>query len=155
MKKFILTAFAAGILSAGCTGPFALTKKVHKWQTSFEEKWIDEAAFLGCVILPVYGLATLGDAIIFNSVEFWTGDNPMDTVSIEKDGQTAKVAYLEDGSVKIESENGRILLLEKTAKGVVAKDEQGKLLYSSTSNGSLVKVADASGKTVKVFEKSM
>lgn len=81
MKKFIPWVLIASILLAGCTGPFALTKKLHKWQTGFDDKWVDEVAFLGCIILPVYGLATLGDALIFNSVEFWTGDNPMDTVS--------------------------------------------------------------------------
>lgn len=81
MKKKVITALTGCILLAGCTGPFALTKKVHTWQTGFEEKWVDEAAFLGCVILPVYSLCTLGDAVIFNSIEFWTGDNPMNTAA--------------------------------------------------------------------------
>ena len=80
MKKFLIAAVTLSILLTGCTGPFVLTKKVHTWQTSFDDKWVDEVAFLGCVILPVYGLATLGDGLIFNSVEFWTGDNTMDTV---------------------------------------------------------------------------
>ena len=79
MKKVLCGVFAGiMILSVGCTGPFALTKKVHEWQTSPEEKWVDEAAFLGCVILPVYGISSLADAVIFNSVEFWTGENPME-----------------------------------------------------------------------------
>jgi hypothetical protein len=81
MKKFIPLALIASILLTGCTGPFVLTKNLHKWQTSFEDKWVDEVAFLGCVILPVYGLATLADGLIFNSVEFWTGENPMDSAS--------------------------------------------------------------------------
>jgi hypothetical protein len=81
MKKFIPALLIASILLTGCTGPFALTKKLHTGQTGFENKWVDEVAFLGCIILPIYGLATVGDAIIFNSVEFWTGDNPMDTGS--------------------------------------------------------------------------
>ena len=80
MKKTLICAAALSILLTGCTGPFVLTKKVHKWQTGFEDKWVDEVAFLGCVILPVYGLSTLADGLIFNSVEFWTGENPMSTV---------------------------------------------------------------------------
>ena len=80
MKKFLIAAITLSILLTGCTGPFVLTGKLHDWQTSFDEKWVDEVAFLGCVILPAYGLCMLGDAIIFNSVEFWTGDNPMDSV---------------------------------------------------------------------------
>jgi len=83
MKKFIPALLIASILLTGCTGPFVLTKKVHKWQTGFDDKWVDEVAFLGCNIpfFPVYGFAMLGDALIFNSVEFWTGDNPMDSVN--------------------------------------------------------------------------
>jgi hypothetical protein len=37
--------------------------------------------FLILAWLPVYGLATLGDAVVFNSIEFWTGDNPVDPPS--------------------------------------------------------------------------
>ena len=82
MKKFIPVVLAASVLiMTGCTGPFALTKKVHAWQTSFEDKWVDEVAFLGCIILPVYGLSTLADGLILNSVEFWTGENPMDSAA--------------------------------------------------------------------------
>ncbi|MBI9020164.1 MAG: DUF3332 family protein [Verrucomicrobia bacterium] len=81
MKKFIPALLIASILLTGCTGPFALTGKLKAWQTGFDEKWVDEVAFLGCIILPAYGLCMLGDAIIFNSVEFWTGDNPMDSVN--------------------------------------------------------------------------
>ena len=77
MKKFLVAVVTLSILLTGCTGPFVLTKNLHKWQTSPEDKWMDEVAFLGCVILPVYGLATLGDALIFNSIEFWGGENPI------------------------------------------------------------------------------
>lgn len=66
-----------GASTVGCTGHFRLTKKVHTWQTGISEnKWAQEGVFLGCVILPVYGLCQLGDALIFNSIEFWGGNNP-------------------------------------------------------------------------------
>lgn len=81
MKKFIPALLIASILLTGCTGPFQLTKNLHKWQTSNDEKWVDEAVFLCCVILPVYGLCTLGDALIFNSIEFWSGENPIQKAS--------------------------------------------------------------------------
>ena len=77
MKKIVASLLTATVLLTGCTGPFQLTKNLHKWQTSSDEKWIDEVVFLGCVILPVYGIACLGDAIIFNSIEFWGGENPI------------------------------------------------------------------------------
>ena len=94
---------------------------------------MDEVAFLGCVILPVYGLAMLGDAIIFNSVEFWTGDNPMETVQMEGDGKTVEMALQEDGSILV-SDGQRAFVLERTETGVIAKDADGHVLYRSMKN---------------------
>jgi len=67
---------AATLLAVGCYGPFNLTGKLYKWNgTVTENRWANEGIFLGCVIIPVYTITLLGDAIIFNSVEFWTGKN--------------------------------------------------------------------------------
>jgi len=82
MKKFVPALLIASILLTGCTGPFALTKSVHKWQISPDNKWMDEVLFLGCVILPVYWFTTLADGLILNSVEFWTGENPMNSAAV-------------------------------------------------------------------------
>jgi hypothetical protein len=58
MKKLVVALVIGCIIfGAGCTGPFKLTKRIHDWQTSFDSKWVDELAFLGCAILPVYGAA--------------------------------------------------------------------------------------------------
>jgi len=79
MKKFLVAAVALSILLTGCTGPFALTKKVHEWQTNVHEnQWVEEITFLGCSIF-VYGPTVFIDSIIFNSIEFWGGDNPIDS----------------------------------------------------------------------------
>ena len=152
MKKFISFLLVGCIVfSVSCTGPFKLTKRVHKWQTSFENKWVDEVAFLGCVILPVYSLSTLGDAIIFNSIEFWTGDNPMDAeaVKLEEDGQTVKMALQEDGSIRI-SDGQKVLNLERTENGVTAEDASGNVIYQAVKGeDNRVSVYDASGNLVK------
>jgi len=82
MKKIIPVLAVASILLTGCTGPFQLTKNLHKWQTTVsDDQWAQEVVFLGCIILPVYGLATLGDALIFNSIEFWGSENPIQKAS--------------------------------------------------------------------------
>jgi len=81
MKKSILVLLTLSILLTGCTGPFALTKTLHKWQTDVSEnQWIEEVTFLGCAIF-LYGPTLLVDSLFLNSVEFWTGDNPMDSVN--------------------------------------------------------------------------
>jgi Domain of unknown function (DUF3332) len=82
MKKFIPALLIATILFTGCTGPFALTKNLHKWQTNVsDDLWAEEGVFLACVIIPVYEVCVLGDAIIFNSIEFWGGENPIQSAS--------------------------------------------------------------------------
>lgn len=82
MKKFIPALLVAGILLTGCTGPFQLTKNLHKWQTNVsEDRWAEEVVFLGCAIFQVYSICCLGDALIFNSIEFWGGENPIKSAS--------------------------------------------------------------------------
>ena len=73
---------AGAVLAAtGCLGPFNLTDQLHHWNSNVCDpnttggKWCNEGIFLVCNIIPVYGVCILGDAIIFNSVEFWTGKN--------------------------------------------------------------------------------
>lgn len=152
MKKVILSAVIGAMMLTGCTGPFELTKAVHKWQTGFEDKWMDEVAFLGCIILPVYGLASLGDAIILNSVEFWTGENPM-MAEVQNKDASAVMTKTDDGRIRIEAD-GQTCFLERTQDGVIAEDADGQVLYKSTTTGQLVKVTDADGNVVKVFQKS-
>ena len=82
MRKFIPALLIASVLLTGCTGPFQLTKNLHKWQTNVsKDQWAEEVVFLGCAIFQVYTLSALGDAIIFNSIEFWGGDNPIQKAS--------------------------------------------------------------------------
>ena len=82
MRKSIKAATLAsllllGSLSSGCYGPFNLTRNLHHWNGSIENKWGREGVFLVLAIIPVYGICMLGDAIIFNSIEFWGGENPI------------------------------------------------------------------------------
>jgi hypothetical protein len=65
------------VLGSSCYGPFNLTRKLHRWNGEQGDKWICELIFLGLNIVPAYTICTIGDAFIFNSVEFWTGENPI------------------------------------------------------------------------------
>ena len=80
---------AAALLLSGCYGPFTLTKRVHAWNGQVSENHcVVEGVFLVCAWLPVYGIATLADAVIFNSVEFWTGENPLESAQLDETAQT-------------------------------------------------------------------
>jgi len=80
-RKWLRGAFAASLLlgaataGGGCYGPFHLTKSVHEWNGEVsEEKWVQEGIFLAFLILPVYGITTLVDALVLNSIEFWRAE---------------------------------------------------------------------------------
>jgi len=97
MRKSIKAATLAsllllGSLSSGCYGPFNLTRNLHHWNGSIENKWGREGVFLVLAIIPVYGICMLGDAIIFNSIEFWGGENPIKPSAMSTTGEMDQVA---------------------------------------------------------------
>jgi hypothetical protein len=61
----------------GCYGSFGLVRKVYKFNTEVsQDKWAREGVFLlfNIPFFSVYGLSAFLDAIFFNAVEFWTGE---------------------------------------------------------------------------------
>jgi hypothetical protein len=150
MKKLIIILIIGCIcFSAGCTGSFKLTRALHQWQTSFDSQWVDEAVFLGCVIIPVYEVAMLGDGFIFNVVEFWTGNNPMGSARLEGEGKGVEMVLKEDGSILV-SDGRRAFTLERTAVGVVAKDPAGNVLYRAVKDvDGVISLYDGAGKLVQ------
>ena len=91
MKRMIAALVLMGFLpvvSTGCFGGFQLTRKVYQFNREVSpDKWVREVAFLAMAIFPVYGAATFLDAVVFNSVEFWTGSNPV----LAKNGASRKI----------------------------------------------------------------
>jgi len=74
----IVLVMIVSFMTAGCLGRFAAFNNLSNWnQKATDNKWLNELIYLGLNIIPVYGLALLGDAFIFNSIEFWGGKNPM------------------------------------------------------------------------------
>lgn len=71
----------AALLATSCYGPFNLTNRLHHWNGLIGDprtdggKWVNETVFFGCAIVPVYAVCLMGDCLVFNSVEFWSGKN--------------------------------------------------------------------------------
>lgn len=95
MKKLIRPALAASALAAcltstGCIGPNNTYNSVLSWNSRLsEQKWLNELVYLGGHIIPAYPLALFADMIVFNSVEFWTGNNWIKTPEAYKPQETA------------------------------------------------------------------
>ena len=125
MKKTLTKVLAVALLVAsvpsliGCYGPFRLSTKLHNWNGQVSnKKFVNELVFLGFCILPAYELCLLGDALIFNSIEFWSGNNPIS---------------MKDGEVETQDvmHNGKMYQVIKTKNNmtVAAKDSDEKVNF--------------------------
>ncbi len=143
MKKFMALLLVLTVTtSIGCTGSFNLTRKVYDAHRSQSDKWADELVFLVVAILPIYGIATWCDAIIFNSIEFWTDENPIvynpngPKKFVSKDGDKLVMSYDEESdqiTMTATAADGttETIILERTDAAVIAKDTEGNILSSS------------------------
>ncbi len=102
-RGLVLGVATLGILgSSACFGSFQATKKVYAFNKGVGDKWVVEVVFLAMNIIPIYGLATAGDAFIFNAIEFWTGENPMASVSLSgpQDGTSIRQTRTVNGDTR-------------------------------------------------------
>lgn len=78
--------------TSGCFGSFAVTRKVWGFnKTASNDKFVRELLFLGMNIVPVYGVASFIDAVFVNTIEFWSGSNPVSMSTTIKVDSTTKV----------------------------------------------------------------
>ncbi|CDT85318.1 conserved hypothetical protein [Vibrio coralliirubri] len=79
MKKTISKVVALAVVSvalSGCVGSNAVTGYLMK----FNIKAVDNRyarGGLNMLLAPAYGLTVAADYLVFNSLEFWTGSNPL------------------------------------------------------------------------------
>jgi hypothetical protein len=79
MKKLVMCSLLATVfLFTSCLGSFSAWNGLKSWnEDATDNKFVNNAIFWGLNIIPVYGLFYAGDVIIFNLIEFWSGDNPI------------------------------------------------------------------------------
>lgn len=136
-KKFMVIATAtvlgSSILFSSCIGSFALSNKFLAWNKTIDSKFVNEVLFV--IFTPAYAVTMLADVLVLNSIEFWSGNNPV-----------------EAGIIKtVESENG-IYTVETLENGYNIKNEKGEemeLIYNKEDNSwSMVQ----SGEETKLFK---
>lgn len=82
MKKKTLTvaivcALGASMMLPSCIGSFTLTNKLLTWNRQVSNKFVNELVFFAFWVLPVYEVSGLADVLVLNSIEFWSGANPV------------------------------------------------------------------------------
>ena len=155
MKKSKLTLVAVvlsgSLLFSSCVGSFGLFNRLSSWNQGVGNKFVNELVFLAFNIVPVYGVAYLADALVINSIEFWSGTNPMakvgDVKKVKGENGNYMVKTLENGySITKEGETASMDLIynkEANTWNVVANDGTADLFLP---NGEKMNVTlDAQG----------
>lgn len=114
MRKTYLSVGVAALLGAtvlfsSCIGSFKLTNKVLDWNKTIGDKFVNEVVFFAMHIVPVYEISIFADAVILNSIEFWTGDNP-----VAKAGEVKEVVGEKAKYQVMTTENGYQITNETT-----------------------------------------
>ena len=77
-KMTLVCAVLAGsMLFTSCIGSFKLWNNLKDWNQGVSNKFVNELVFIALHIVPVYEIAYLADVLVLNSIEFWTGSNPV------------------------------------------------------------------------------
>jgi hypothetical protein len=112
-RTAVLAVAAIGLVgSTGCFGSFQLTRKLYNFnKTVSPDKWVQELVFLGMNIVPVYSVVGLADALFANTVEFWTGTNPVASArTVRPDG----TALVQTGTT---TATGKTLVIDEVKDG--------------------------------------
>jgi hypothetical protein len=143
MKKVLISLLMActitvGTLSTtGCYGKFAAFNALREWNGKFtSNKFINWLVFLVLNVIPVYGIFFMGDVLVINSVEFWTGSNPVafgDTYrETDANGNSVTAVKMEDGSLymRLDAASGESqeLVLQQDEDIIRILDAKGKVL---------------------------
>lgn len=75
LKIAIVTALGLSSLT-GCMGQMATTGIVSKFNLEVVDNRYGRAGMF-ILLSPVYGIAGAADLFVINSIEFWTGKNPV------------------------------------------------------------------------------
>lgn len=141
MKKGIIALLCAGAFAlSGCYGHYGCWHKFHKWNGTLGSKWMNSVVHFVLNVIPVYGILYFVDFLVINTIEFWTGSNPIASGDsyFEKDAQGNSVAAVKnaDGSM--------------TATFTTAKGESATFTFQRDEN--VIRALDANGEVVAHYE---
>lgn len=160
MRRNKLTLFAVllsgSLLFSSCVGSFGLFNRISSWNNSLNNKFVNELVFLALNIIPVYSVSYLVDAVVINSIEFWTGSNPManagDVKKVKGENGDYLVKNLENGySITKEGETESInLVYDKDASTWNLQEEGENTPLVKMNNDGTADLYLPDGKTMNV-----
>ena len=162
MKRRTLIIMLVALLGIGmtfssCIGSFRLSNKVLSWNKQVSNsKFVNEVVFLCFWVVPVYEVTALADILVVNSIEFWSGDNPLAAVDTEKSVHGEKgeylVRYKRNGYriVNRQAKTSVDLIYDKETKTWSAMAKNKPVEFMTFLNDNTVRVYLPDGKTMNV-----
>jgi hypothetical protein len=135
-KLAIVLTLSGSVMFTSCIGSFGLSNKILSWNKELGNKFVNEVVFLALWIVPVYQFSMFADMIVLNSIEFWTGSNPVSAGVVKE----------------IKGKNGNYTV-ETTEDGYNISNEKGErmsLIYDKDTNVWSAVVGEYSTKLLKI-----
>jgi hypothetical protein len=119
---------------------------VYDINKSVEDKYLRSAVTWLLVIIPVYGLAGFLDFILFNVIEFWSGENPIVSgpqtrVYAKGDDRAVMTIDREDGATVATVARYRAGSLVSTLR--IRDDGAGSVTADLVEDGNVVRTTEA------------
>lgn len=140
-KSFITVAVVCTLIGSmtltSCIGSFNLTNKLLSWNRSIGSKFVNELVFFAFWVLPVYEVSALADVLVLNSIEFWSGSNPVASKTHRVHGN--------DGEYLVKADSKGYTITSETDGSVV------RLNYNKDENSWALALPDGSEQTIFTF----
>lgn len=150
MKKNVKLAavlLSMSILMSSCIGSFTLTNKLKSWNESVGNKFVNELLFIGMHIIPVYEITIFVDALVLNSIEFWTGDKAISKSNV---GDTKIVKNSNGDDVFVTTkENGYTISNGETAMNLIFDEADNS--WSVEYNNQINKLMTIEGNNAHLY----
>lgn len=144
-RAFTVIVLSAVLLLSSCIGSFKLTNSVYEWNKNVGDKFVNEVVFLACVIVPVYSATIFVDAVVLNSIEFWSGNNPM---TMKEGKSEQKLVEIEGKIYRLSSEKYKMKIEELGSPNTATE-----MVFRSEDNSWYVKKGNKFQKLVEVTMK--
>lgn len=159
MKKITLKVTVCLLIGSltmnSCIGSFALFNKYAAWQKDMtNSKFVN--AIVGFFLMPVVGGITLTvDWLILNTIEFWSGDNPVASrigtteQVLGQDGRYYAVTTLKNG-YEIKAPDGQLTLLtydKQQRAWLISQNGATQELFRFNADGQSIRVANVNGES--------
>ncbi len=142
-KSFTLlmaATLASSVMFSSCIGSFGLSNKLLSWNRSIDSKFVNELVFIAFWIVPVYEISMLADVLVINSIEFWSGSNPVADVG------SVKTINAKDGVYTVETKaDGYHIQKEGEAEAVDLVFNEADQSWSVEANGESSKLLRFTG----------